>query len=423
MKKRKSQLILVFFTLAFLIALVVIQVNWILQAAEMQEAQFNHSVSMALSRAVKNICNDKQMCANMESCFINDKTNPSCLEQISKEELLQVDSIIKSDLEFYNIDLNYEFDIVDMNNCVPINKINEVLEQSYYVQSLEEAFQQAGIQLKVRFPEKKEFLKAQIGVIFVSSILLILFVTASFIITLNFFLKEKKLAEKMKDFINNMTHVFKTPLTNINFANNMIKKNVKIISSKTIKPYTDIINDENKKLKKHVENLLQIAVMENRENEIKHERFNLHEIINNAVKVIGLSIKERGGKINCNYKAKQSMVEGEKTHLLNAISNLLDNSNKYSANCPDIEINTYNKNNQIIIEIADKGIGISKENQIYVFNKFYRVPTGDIHNVQGFGLGLSYVKMVVDAHGGKIQLKSTKGKGSNFKIHLPLAMS
>lgn len=422
MKKRKTQLILVILTLAFLICLVVIQVNWIIQAARMQEAQFNHSVNMALSRTVEKISVDKQMCKNVSGCFIKDGAKRSCLRKIRREEWSKVDSIIKSDLEFYNIDLDYEFDIVDINESIQEGKINEVLDKSYYTQSLEEALQKSGIQLNVKFPEKKEFVIAQIGVMFISSILLILFVTVSFIIILNSYIKEKKLAEKTKDFVNNMTHEFKTPISNIAFANSMIRNKEGLPPDK-LSRYTDIISIENNKLKKQVEGLLQIAVIENKENDIKNEKIDIHTVINEAIKAVDDLVKERGGKINCNFKAEQTIVEGEKIHLLNAISNLLDNSNKYSPDIPEININTYNKDNQIIIEVIDKGIGISNEEQKFIFDKFYRVSTGDIHNVKGFGLGLSYVKMVVDAHGGKIQLKSTKGKGSNFIIHLPLVKS
>lgn len=418
MKKANRQLLLVIFTLVFLICLVIIQVNWILRAAKMQEAQFSQSVKMALIRAERNISQDAQICVGMSSCFI---TNPNiCVRESREIEWSKVDSILKKDLEYYNIDLEYEFDIVNVNDPLQTKKINEFIDGSHYTQSLEQALQYAGIQLKVKFPGKKEFILAQIGAIFITSILLIILTSISFIIILNTYRKEKRLAEKTRDFINNITHEFKTPLTNIDFANNMIKKDKNFTASEKIKRYTGIINDENLKLKDHVDELLQIAVLESSGNKNEHKEFSLHELTDNAIKAFELRIRDRGGIISREYNADKDIIRGNKAYMLNTISNLIDNACKYTNGSPQVKIKTCNKENNIIIEITDNGIGISNEHQKYIFDKYYRVQTGDVHNVKGFGLGLSYVEMAVNEFGGKVHLKSEKGKGSSFTLYLPV---
>jgi two-component system, OmpR family, phosphate regulon sensor histidine kinase PhoR len=415
MKQKRKQLALIIITFGFLIALVIIQVNWILNAAKIQESQFSHSVNMTLNRIVENISRDKQMCKNVESCFFKADSTPNCLRTKYQKEWLKVDSIIKINLEYYHIDLEYEFDIVDSEN----DSIISIANQPYYSQSLEKALQQSGIQLKIKFPERKEFILAQVGTMFITSILLIILIIISLIVMINYYKKEKKLAEKTKDFINNMTHEFKTPLANIALANNMITKNKDDLSSEKLRKYTSIINFEQEKLQDHVEGLLYSASLENGTND-NNEVINICNLLQKAVKSFEVQITQKQGNILLKECDSQSYTFGNKKHFSLAVSNIIDNAIKYSSKPPKITIDSYIKNKIIFIKIKDNGIGIAKEHQKEIFEKFYRIPTGDLHDIKGFGIGLSYVKMVVDSFGGKVNVSSLKEKGSIFIIQLPL---
>ncbi|MBI9038400.1 MAG: HAMP domain-containing histidine kinase [Bacteroidales bacterium] len=415
MKQKRKQLALIIVTFGFLIALVIIQVNWILNAASIQESQFSHSVNLTLNRIVENISRDKQMCKNVENCFITVDSTPCCLRTRYYNEWLKVDSIIKNNLEYYNIDLEYEFEIVDSEN----DSIISIINQPYYSQSLEKALQQSGIQLKINFPERKEFILAQIGTMFITSILLIILIMISLIVIINYYIKEKKIAENTKDFINNMTHEFKTPLANIALANNMISKNKDVSSSEKLKKYTSIINFEQEKLQDHVEGLLYSASLENRSND-NNEVIDVCSLLQKAEKSFEVQIAQKQGDIIINECDSQCYTFGDKKHLLTAFSNIIDNAIKYSSKAPKITIDSLIKNKIIFIRIRDNGIGIAKEHQKEIFEKFYRIPTGDLHNIKGFGLGLSFVKNVIDSFGGKVNVSSLKGKGSVFEIQLPL---
>ena len=415
MKQKRKQLVLIIATFGFLIALVIIQVNWILNAASIQESQFSHSVNLTLNRIVENISRDKQMCKNVESCFITNDSVPCCLRTRYYNEWLKVDSIIKNNLEYYNIDLEYEFEIVGSKNDSLISIIN----QPFYSLSLEKALKQSGIQLKIKFPERREFILAQIGTMFITSILLIIFIMISLIVIINYYLKEKKIAESTKDFINNMTHEFKTPLANIALANNMLSKNENVLSSEKLTKYTSIINFEQEKLQEHVEGLLYSASLENGSND-NYEVIDVCSLLQKAAKSFEVQITQKQGEIIINKCDSQCYTYSDKKHLLMAFSNIIDNAIKYSNNAPKITFESFVKNNTIFISIKDNGIGISKEYQKEIFEKFYRISTGDLHNIKGFGLGLSFVKIVIDSFQGKVNVSSLKGKGSVFEIQLPL---
>ncbi|MEO1655803.1 MAG: HAMP domain-containing sensor histidine kinase, partial [Bacteroidota bacterium] len=245
-------------------------------------------------------------------------------------------------------------------------------------------------------------------------------VALCFILTIHTIWKQKKLSEMTTDFINNMTHELKTPISTISLASNMLRKDRVLENKDKIVHYSGVIHDENDKLQNQVEQVLRLARIERGEYRLNIEKINLHEAVNEAIGSIELQVKSRNGQIKCYLEAIKHEILADMTHLTNVVSNLLDNANKYSPENPDITVKTYNREDGVVISVEDKGIGMSKDKQKYIFNKFYRVPTGNIHDVKGFGLGLAYVKMMVDAHKGHIHLKSEPGKGSKFDIFLPL---
>jgi two-component system phosphate regulon sensor histidine kinase PhoR len=233
-------------------------------------------------------------------------------------------------------------------------------------------------------------------------------------------IRQKQISEIKSDFINNMTHEFKTPIATINLAIEAIR-NPKIIGDQDkVQRYLQMIRDENKRMHAQVENVLRISKLEKNQLDISKDRVNIHSIIEAAIDHVELIVLDRGGYIHTHLDAQRSEVLANDMHFENVIVNILDNAIKYSPDAPKIDVYTEVAKNHIIIRIQDQGAGMSKAVLKKVFEKFYREHTGDIHNVKGHGLGLAYVKKIVDDHQGEVYAESEKGKGSTFIIKLPL---
>lgn len=275
-------------------------------------------------------------------------------------------------------------------------------------------------QLLVSFPHKKKFLFSDLVGITVLSIIFTLIIVIAYSSALNQLIRQRQISEIKTDFINNMTHEFKTPIATINLALDAIK-NPKIIDDKEkVHRYLQMIRDENKRMHAQVENVLRISKLERRELEISKESNNVHDIIDEAVEHVNLIIEDRQGTITTHFDAKRTTVLLNDVHFTNVIVNVLDNAIKYSPEAPKIDIYTENVKDFVIIKIKDHGSGMSKVAQKRIFEKFYREHTGDLHNVKGHGLGLAYVKRIVEDHNGEIFVESEKGKGSTFIIKIPL---
>ncbi|HFA51936.1 MAG TPA: HAMP domain-containing histidine kinase [Bacteroidetes bacterium] len=273
--------------------------------------------------------------------------------------------------------------------------------------------------LMVYFPLKNSFIwqtviKTLVGSIFFMSIILFCFAY-----TISVIFRQKKLSEMKNDFINNMTHEFKTPIATISLASDSIASPRVINSPEKIKRFTNIIRQENKRMNNQVEKVLQMARIDSQDFTMNMGEVNLHDIISKAVGYISLQVEKKDGTVTADLKATQPVIKGDMTHIANVINNLLDNANKYSPDKPEISIATRNVNGGVEVIVSDKGIGMSKEARKHIFEKFYRVHTGNLHDVKGFGLGLSYVKVIMDAHKGKVDVKSELGKGSSFVLFFP----
>jgi Signal transduction histidine kinase len=247
-----------------------------------------------------------------------------------------------------------------------------------------------------------------------------LLIVAAFYITVNALLRQKKLSEIKNDFINNMTHEFKTPLATISLAVDALRNDKVASDREKMNYFSGIIKEENKRMNKHVETILQAAVMDRQELQLNKHPLHVHTLIEEIMDNYKLQLEEKKGHAELNLHAKFDLIEGDPVHFRNLVSNLVDNAVKYSKDNLVIRISTYNSNKAIGIRIEDNGIGMSKETVRRIFEKFYRAHTGNIHNVKGFGLGLSYVKTVVDAHHGKIKVDSVLGRGSAFTLEIPL---
>jgi two-component system phosphate regulon sensor histidine kinase PhoR len=274
--------------------------------------------------------------------------------------------------------------------------------------------------LLLTFPKKKKFLlKSVLGMAFLS-LLFTLVIVVAYASAIYQLIKQKQIAEIKSDFINNMTHEFKTPIATINLAVEAIR-NPKIIGDQEkVLRYLQMIRDENKRMHAQVENVLRISKLEKNQLDISKDRVDAHELIQKAISHVELIVLDRGGYIHTHLDAERSEILANDMHFGNVLVNILDNAIKYSPNAPKIDIFTEVAKNYMIIKIEDQGAGMSKAVLKKVFEKFYREHTGDIHNVKGHGLGLAYVKKIVEDHQGEVYAESEKGKGSTFYIKMPL---
>lgn len=273
--------------------------------------------------------------------------------------------------------------------------------------------------LYVDFPAKRSFLWSGMWWHLISTVLFTGIVIFCFYYTIKVIVEQKKLSEMKNDFLNNMTHEFKTPIATISIATDTIKKWIDKGRAEKAMRFVNIIEEENKRMNSQVGKVLQMARIDKREFKLKLVEVYAEDVILNAAEKIALQVEQKGGKVVLDLEATNSLIEADETHFTNIIHNLLDNANKYSPEQPIITIRTRNAGNGFQFEIEDNGLGISKEARKHIFDKFYRVPTGNLHDIKGFGLGLSYVQAIVTAHGGTIDVKSELGKGSTFIISLP----
>jgi two-component system phosphate regulon sensor histidine kinase PhoR len=275
-------------------------------------------------------------------------------------------------------------------------------------------------QLIVIIPNYEDQVWASLRWIIIVAAVFMIIIIAAFYVTVRSLLNQKKLSEIKSDFINNMTHEFKTPLATISLAVDAIRNEKVRNNPEKMDYFSGIIKEENIRMNKHVETILQAALMEKQELELRKEETHLHEMLDQVLDNYQLQLQNKNGQVNKLYNAKNDLAAVDPVHFGNLLSNLVDNAIKYSKETIELKISTHSTNKQLIIRIEDNGIGMSKETVKRVFEKFYRAHTGNLHNVKGFGLGMSYVKTVIDAHKGKIRVESTVGKGSIFTIEIPL---
>ncbi len=343
---------------------------------------------------------------------IEERIDPQNLEKILKSEFLQK-----------GIDLHFEYAVVrpDRKIAFKSKEFNPSEETTVYSARLfpEDMFMRPNF-ISLYFPNQKNFMIRSIGFMGVSSIILTSVIISIFIITLYVIFRQKKLSEIKNDFVNNMTHELKTPISTISLASQMLSDPGIPVENKNIAHISRIIEAESKRLGYQVEKVLQMAVFDKGKIVLKEKNINLHELVEAVVNNFGLQVKKKNGVLEYRPEAISSTVRIDEIHFTNLISNLLDNAMKYCKEIPEIIVSTRNEKSYIVLCVEDKGIGISKENQKRIFEKFYRVPTGNIHNVKGFGLGLSYVKMIAEIHHGSISISSEPGAGSRFEVYLPL---
>lgn len=348
------------------------------------------------------------------------------MEEISFEQRIgrkEFDKILMSNLLDRGIDLKYEYAILEnsKSEVYVTDHFSKKTDQYIYRTSLlSDKLHEKNTYLYIYFPGQHKMLTSSIGVLGSASMVLTLIIVAIFALTLYVIYRQKRLSEIKNDFVNNMTHELKTPISTISLASQMLNDKSIALEKKNMDNISRIIQTESKRLGYQVEKVLQMAVFDQGHLALKKSEVDMHDLISTVVQNFKLQLENNKGQLACSLDAGAAIVEGDRVHLTNVISNLFDNAVKYSPELPSVEVNTSSEGGKFKFRIKDNGIGISKENQKKIFDKFFRVSTGNVHDVQGFGLGLSYVKLILEQHGGSISCNSELGSGTQFEIVLPL---
>ena len=334
-----------------------------------------------------------------------------------------IEFALKRSLLFSGIQTPFEFAVIK-NGVVTegtfkkSNK-NDFLKSNYMVRLFPDNIIRQDLILSVVFPERTNYILGSMAWILSGSLLFSLIILATFALSLFFIIRQKRISEMKSDFLNNMTHEFKTPIATISLAADTITNPKVIRDESSVRHFISLIKKENSRMDKKVETILQIASLDKKEIEFKFEDISLHSVIERAVDTIEILLMQRNATIKLNLNASQPVIYGDTDHLTNLVNNLLDNAIKYSDGSPEILVETKNNEKGIIMSVADKGIGMSKSVQNRIFERFYRRTSGNVHNIKGFGLGLNYALAIVDAHKGDIKVFSEPGKGSRFDVFLP----
>ena len=472
MVKKHLILILSILSSTALIGIIVIQAFWIISTINQRELQFDVAIKKSLIEVIHNtnryeainrLNSDKKTQQlykllnnnlNLSKYIGSNRTDSSITingelenlwgnQQNIMKELVQelfsnntyrtikeripqpvLDSIIHSIFNKNGLNVRYYFGVFNRENSMIYSNNpdaeEKLISSDYKLNLFPNDFLGSSAYLCFMIPHQRAYVFKSMGLLLTLSTLFIIIIIFTFYYTFTIIYKQKKISIIKNDFINNMTHELKTPIATISLACEALSDKDLGSSESTRTRFVSMINEENKRLGVLVENVLQSAVLDRGEIQLKLEEIDLNSIIEKAVKNVIIQVEKNNGTITINSKAKNTSILADTVHITNVIYNLLDNANKYTPSEPKIIISTEDVVKGVVIKIKDNGIGISKDNQQKIFDKLYRVPTGDRHDVKGFGLGLSYVKAIIDKHEGKITISSSLGKGTTFSIHLPL---
>ena len=362
---------------------------------------------------------DKLQKATFETQYKSEIKNTPIHKRVTVSD---VQKLLSKKLLEDNIDIEFQFAIFqnDVGTKIQSDNFNQSLPTTLETPIFLDENDESDFELLINFPARKRFILSSIVGVTLLSMLFTIIIIIAYTSALYQLIKQRKISQMKSDFINNMTHEFKTPIATINLALDAIK-NPKIFSdNEKVMRYLQMIKEENKRMNAQVENVLRISQLQKKQLNISKDRYELHDLIYDAITHVELIVENRAGYIKTHFNAVKSSVLANDTYFTNVIVNVLDNAVKYSDQAPEIDIYTENAGNNILLSIKDKGKGMNKAVQKRIFEEFYREYTGDVHNIKGHGLGLSNVKRIVENHQGVVSVESEKGKGSTFIIKLPL---
>ncbi len=398
-----------------LIGIIITQVFWIKNAIELSEEQFDHRVTIAL----------KEVIGEVEKIIIKKNISkiPECKPSANSVfDLIDhntLDSLLFSRFDYHCVNTIFSYEIRKCNDKSKRKNTGSILSDSFSTSThkacLSCLWEHECFNLEVTFPKKREFVITEMVLWLGLSFIFIIIVIFSFAYIVSSIIKQKKLSEMKNNFVNNMTHEFKTPIATISMASEILLKT----QDKSAHKYLNIISEENKRLQTQVERVLHVAILEDGSFSLDINEINVHYIIKNITDKTCLNYCEHDDSIKYFFEHDSGQINADLMHFKNIISNLVENAYKYSKENKEIIISTKNHNKGIIISVKDNGIGMSAETLKHIFNKFFRHNTGNIHDVKGFGLGLHYVKHIVEAHQGNVEVISELNKGSEFIVYLP----
>lgn len=422
--KKVFPLIVFLITLSVL-GIIFIQISWISDAIKLRQNQRKQDIEYALNQ-IKEMAWRSYLIKSGNIGYLDEESKMYYLQDFTVQMLSndEMKMIIDTSLRKYNIKERYEYGITNIFQ-VPVKSSasfhTDDISNSNSVSLTPDPDRSRNPEVfHLYINEDKNYILRKMGWMIAASIIFTSIIISAFALTVRTLFNQKKLSEIKSDFINNMTHELKTPLATISLAIDALTNEKVIHDSDKVRYYSGMIKDENKRMNKQVEKILQAARIEKQDIKLNLQRLNAHDIINKVADNLALQIQEKNGTLSLTLNADKHVIEADEVHFSNIIFNLLDNAIKYSNDNLHIDVSTSVTNGMLAIKIKDNGIGMNRETQARVFEKFYRAHTGNIHNVKGFGLGLSYVKATVEAHQGKVTVDSTLGKGSTFIVMLPL---
>ncbi len=420
--KKKVIIFIIMISSVSLIGIVFTQLYWVRKSLDLKGEQFDNSVRIAMKSVINQLLEIKN-----DPVFQKHLYDLSCrkikLDITDYIVPATLDSLLFEELNSMELAENYFYGIYRKNDNKFVtgrfeNKEEQLITSPYQL-SLSSVYRPGEYYLTLYFPTKASIVLRQMEVWLMMSVLFLIVVIFSFVYVILTIFRQKKLAELKTDFINNMTHEFKTPLATTSLAAEMLLRPQVAENSEKVKKYARVIVDENQRLKTRVEQVLEISSLENGKQDHQLKQTDLHEVIKTVIRRFEIQLKEKHVKLILEPEATNPVIVANEEDIANMIFNLIDNAIKYTPDNPEILIRTWNSKNGIFLRIRDNGIGIKPEHHRNIFKNLFRVPTGDIHEVRGYGIGLYYVKKVVEQHHGTIEVESELGKGSVFDVYLP----
>ncbi|TXI83631.1 MAG: HAMP domain-containing histidine kinase [Crocinitomicaceae bacterium] len=445
--KRKTINLVIVLGLISLMSILFVQYYWIKKTVVAQQKdvaiqekedslnlkQFSEDVHIALRNVLQEISTQMSDSSDLYGAVKQVKSNYFSVDIHEELHPFYLETLLKREFYAHNIHQDFQYGIYDcFTDSIVFGNIIRFSKDSLYapvsdtavgITSAQLTWKKDGHYFTVFFPnvvsESIEPMDS-LGSPWIFMVIIVSVVFLFFAFAISIIVKQKRLSEIKTDFINNMTHELKTPISTIALSSDMLMRGDFSDDPEKLKRYASIIYKENKRLENQVERVLNVAKMDKETLQLKKESFDMHELLVEVKENFEFNQLEHGGEIEMNLDATNFKLEVDPVHISNVVFNLLDNAIKYCEVQPHVVLRTKNEKNNFELEISDNGIGIKREDLKLIFDKFYRVPTGNLHNVKGFGLGLYYVKIVIEQHGGSIHVKSSVGKGTTFTIRLPI---
>ena len=412
--------LIIFLTALALAGLICTQLLWIRKALILGQEQYDHRANMALTDVLDELQRRNQL--GFKALGESGKELDMPVSILDAIDTVFLKAMLIKYVDYHKLDKAFQYQILRTEDDSVILTSSDSFDfknvEAHKV-CLSCLWEKGTYHLAVYFPGKKAFVFFELSLWLFLSMLFILIIIIIFAWIIRTIVRQKKLSEIKNDFVNNMTHEFKTPISTISLATEVLMNAEPATSLDRMKKYANIIYDENQRLRVQVERVLQMAQLEKGEYQLNKGKLNVHQILKNTVDSLFLDHAGKNVQVEFQFDALNSEIIADKLHVGNIFSNLIDNAVKYSVNEPHIQCKTRNSEHGVVIAFIDNGIGMNFETQKHIFDRFYRLPTGNIHNVKGFGLGLYYVKTMVEAHGGTVTVKSEINTGSRFEVYFP----